>query len=454
MKKILLVMGLLLFSNLVFGATIAIEKSINVNHITAGSTFTYSISVTCTGNCYDVYVWDTLPTGFIYGSSSLEPTFEENVISWFYFGITDSTEIITLWGSIADYTYENITNSSSVQGSNVSVEVSTLVSDMSTPTFTLTVTPYPQVTIVNDSTFKHYNQVAAPTPITFTAGIRIESSTFDFKYYADWGVYPGPTTYFFVSLPDQLYTNGLRINTHGPAGGSWETNGKSATNTAVNGFDVSLLLSYGLMDQAPLNAGFTAGHYEMQAYLAPDLTSTPALFGAPMVFDVYTPTFTVTRTHTLTVTPTVPPTLTPTTIIENYKASLWAGRVYEALGNTFMATKEYYAAVSGSAGYGNVTSNEQQNIFYRVGLMLINTFKNLVGYVDEVKRISRISNASIKATAEANFVATMTPVYTLLPEADVHLSRGLNVTGATKDIININQNKAYIRYVATYVVSH
>jgi hypothetical protein len=155
-----------------------------------------------------------------------------------------------------------------------------------------------------------------------------------------------------------------------------------------------------------------------------------------------------------TYTATATPTATATVTILDYTASVWSGRVYEALGNTYLAMRNYYGAVSGSAGYGNVTANEQQNIFYRAGLMLIKKFKTLTSYSTNIKTISRISNVSIKATAEANFVATMTPVYTLLPEADIHLSRGLNVTKATKDTIKINQGRSYINYVATYVVSH
>jgi hypothetical protein len=148
------------------------------------------------------------------------------------------------------------------------------------------------------------------------------------------------------------------------------------------------------------------------------------------------------------------PVPTPTPSVQEYTASLWSARIYDMLGNTFMAMRNYYGAVSGSAGYGNLTANEQQNIFYRAGLMLINKFKSLTGYTNTVKTISRISNVNVKATAEANFVATMTPVYTLLPEASTHLTRGLNVTKATKNVIKINQGISYINYVATYVASH
>jgi hypothetical protein len=141
----------------------------------------------------------------------------------------------------------------------------------------------------------------------------------------------------------------------------------------------------------------------------------------------------------------------PLNIID-YWSSIWSGRIYEALGNTYMAIKKYNYSIKRTPS--TITANEQQNIFYRAGLMLIKTFKSLTNYATNVKTISRISNVSIKATAEANFVATMTPVYTLLPEADTHLTRGLNVTKATKDTIKINQNRSYINYVATYVVSH
>jgi hypothetical protein len=141
-KLLIFILGLMLISSMVFGVDlIEIEKSTDITQIIAGDTYTSSISVTCTGNCYDVSVWDTLPTGFTGVDGAPTPVINGSVWSWYYIGLTNSTEIITFWGVVSAYTNHNVTNSAEAIGSNVVSAVSTLVLNMATPTPTFTATP-------------------------------------------------------------------------------------------------------------------------------------------------------------------------------------------------------------------------------------------------------------------------------------------------------------------------
>lgn len=188
---------------------------------------------------------------------------------------------------------------------------------------TSTPTPYPQPTVITTYGGVEYT---APTPIVIPAGLQIDSSSINSEYNVTWATNPSDPLYLFITLPAQLYADGLRFNGHSAScGGSWSypVSGNTITFTAASGFCANPVnISYGLMDQAPLTHGLTAGTYTMQTYIAPDLTVTPAPWGAPVIFYVqvgitpsFTPTFTnspiVSATTTWTVSPTYTGTPTP-----------------------------------------------------------------------------------------------------------------------------------------------
>ena len=172
-----------------------------------------------------------------------------------------------------------------------------------------TPTPYPQPTV--EVTFTNSSGtyvVYAPTPVWFTSSEIIQSNAINVEYDYTFDANPSEALYLFISIPNQLYTNGLRFNGHASGGGSWAVDGKTGTLTAASGLSAAPSnIGFGLMDQTP-KGPLTGGHYEMQMYIAPDLTVTPQAWGAPIIFEI-------SATPTPEPTPIVTPTVTGTPII-------------------------------------------------------------------------------------------------------------------------------------------
>lgn len=152
--------------------------------------------------------------------------------------------------------------------------------------YAATPTPYPEPTIVQtaSSVFSGY----APTPIILTGGYPIASTSLVFSYWMTFGT-DLPDMVCYGSLPDQLYTDGLRFSGRNTLNGSWdEVDGKSATLTtnAYPGFISPAFFAFGFMDQAPLPNGLTAGNYSIQMWIAPDLTVTPQALGPAIQIQV------------------------------------------------------------------------------------------------------------------------------------------------------------------------
>ena len=146
-------------------------------------------------------------------------------------------------------------------------------------------TPYPSPV----ATVRHHSSLydIAPTPVVYNADVAIPSSSLEVFYENFFGSYPTDQIYFFIYLPDGLWNNGngLKLYGHNSDGGTWSGGGaKSLTLTALSGLNGNWF-SYAMMDQAPVFLS-TPGHYEIQAYIAPDLTETPAPWGSPVVIDV------------------------------------------------------------------------------------------------------------------------------------------------------------------------
>jgi hypothetical protein len=136
--------------------------------------------------------------------------------------------------------------------------------------------------------------------------------------------------------------------------------------------------------------------------------------------------------------------------IINYTSGLWKGIMYEVLDNTFNAKTSYYNAAYALDGYVG-KQNEKQNAFYRVGKMLLNKFKNTTSYETQSRVINKTYNVSAKATLTANLVATATPSYYLLTEAETHYTVAEGVTKATKEIGNIAKDRGFISAIATFI---
>jgi hypothetical protein len=154
MKKFLMLGVLMLLVSSIFAAgSITITKTSNVAHVSPGTT--YTISVNCTGNCYDVSIWDTAPTGFTWVSSDPTPVVNSSVRSWAYTGLTNTTLVIDAIGYIGGvYSPVNITNVANVKGSNFTYTSASVVIDENSPTSTIT----PTFTITNTIT-----KTATPT---------------------------------------------------------------------------------------------------------------------------------------------------------------------------------------------------------------------------------------------------------------------------------------------------
>lgn len=188
--------------------------------------------------------------------------------------------------------------------------------------------------------------------------------------------------------------------------------------------------------------------------VTPTITQTSTITSTFTVTSTYTVTSTITKTITVTPTATSTITRTSTVTVQDYQSLLWSAKVYDSQGNTYMAMRNYYLAIYGVTGYLPNKANDLQDIYYRAGLMLVNKFKILTSYDITSKNIAKINAPSVKATAIVKFVATMTPVYSLLSEADIHLWRGQAITGAAKDLISIKHNRDYIHFVATYIATY
>lgn len=195
--------------------------------------------------------------------------------------------------------------------------------EIPTATATATITPYSVPTYIYVSKSNGPNPwvtAIVPNPLVLVAG-QNEYDPLQCYYEArGWSVTTDPF-YMFISIPDQLWTDGMRMGAQAPGpGGSWDVSDtKTGTITASSGFnDPSVSISFNIMADGGIPTGFTAGNYSMQMYIAPDLTVTPQEWGAPIIFDIVTatdtitPTDTVTETHTITDTITHTPTITPT----------------------------------------------------------------------------------------------------------------------------------------------
>ena len=187
-----------------------------------------------------------------------------------------------------------------------------------TATITYTLTPYPMPTI--HQTAESIAAGFASTPIVYVTGNPV-GTNLDFVYDMVFDTSPSDPLYLYGSVPNQLYLDGFRFHARENDGVSWSVDGKSGTVNASAGIINTgwNRWGFGLMDQAPLPNGLTAGHYLMQMYIAPNLTVTPQAWGPPIVFDVITPsitqTFTRTSTPTFTGTPTFSPTATVTATV-------------------------------------------------------------------------------------------------------------------------------------------
>ena len=147
MKKFLILTGLLFFAfvSMVFATgTLTIAKSAWTANPMAGVNYTYVQAVTCTGNCYNVQVVDTLPTNYAIQGSSPAMTLSNGVGSWYggdgAHSMTNSSQNFTFWGYVFVYQIQNITNTAECFGTQGGDATSTTILAMATPTFSLTPT--------------------------------------------------------------------------------------------------------------------------------------------------------------------------------------------------------------------------------------------------------------------------------------------------------------------------
>lgn len=136
--------------------------------------------------------------------------------------------------------------------------------------------------------------------------------------------------------------------------------------------------------------------------------------------------------------------------ITDYFAGFWKGIIYEVTGDTYNAKTSYYNSAYALDGYTE-KYNEKQNAFYRVGKMLLDKFKTLTSYETKIKTINKTYDVSAKATLTADLVATVTPSYSLLTEAEVHYTVAEGVTKATKEDRNITKDRGVINAVSTFI---
>lgn len=145
MKKILFTVLMFLISCSLFATgTLTIAKSSWTAHPVAGANYTYVIAVTCTGNCFNVQVTDTLPTGLAFRGSSPAMTITNGVGSWYggngAYSMTNSSQNFTFWGNMPVYSIYGITNTAEGFGTQGGDASSTTILAMATPTFTFTIT--------------------------------------------------------------------------------------------------------------------------------------------------------------------------------------------------------------------------------------------------------------------------------------------------------------------------
>jgi len=174
MKKVLgfLVLGLLFFSGQAFATgAFSITKTASTANPIAGTNFTYTVSWTCIGNCFDVQTSDTLPTNFAYQGSSPALTITNGVLSWGGVGgaysMTNSVQAFTFWGNIPVY-QSKISNTGEVFGTQGGDALSTTILAMATPTFTKTNSQSPTYTITATPTYTATPSISATFTITPT----------------------------------------------------------------------------------------------------------------------------------------------------------------------------------------------------------------------------------------------------------------------------------------------
>ena len=184
-------------------------------------------------------------------------------------------------------------------------------------------------------------------------------------------------------------------------------------------------------------------------------TVTPTITATKTVTQTSTRTATPTRTATFTrtVTPTRTPMPTETPSLINASYSIMAGDVYGSMGNTFNAIYYYYNTITILANNYPKTVATQQVVLYKAGLTLNNRVRSLTNFNSTMKAINQMLPIP-KATAQHNFVATVTPVYTLLPEAIINYNRALAVSQTSQTgtmVNNINREKNWAQAVETFV---